>query len=125
MNADDITVGMELEARETTEPGSPWLPATVRRRVAAGATDLDADACGFVRGLFEVQMSRPDKRPDLVAHRWAGELRPEPDLDPLGFFELPPGLHERAWRAACRAEADPLAGARARTDDNLRRAFGG
>ena len=42
-----------------------------------------------------------------------------------GFAELPPGLHEKAWRAACDKATDPLAGARARTDDNLRRVFGG
>ena len=67
MNAEDVTIGMELEAMEAMNPEGRWLPATVSRR-------LDADAAVWVRGLFEVQVAGPDGRLGVVTRR-AGELR--------------------------------------------------
>jgi hypothetical protein len=146
MNADEVEIGMELEAMEAMNPDRAaraprrWLPAVVRRRLDAGG--------GSAGGLFEVQMIHGHAGP--VA-RYAHELRPASEaMDPgpglpcwtqedwernvrigiaSAFKERDDNFVEveKALRAACRAEeaTDPLAGARRRTDENLRRAFGG
>ena len=77
MNADDITVGMELEAMERVAPGlrgrgtepthgSRWLPAKVRRRLDPSPPP-NPDS---LRGLFEVEGGELG-----LANRYADELR--------------------------------------------------
>jgi len=124
--------GTVLIASAPPLPGS--LSVLLGRRAASLLAGLiDAAAAAESRSLAAALLSSdPDWGKKVIADALRrrdaapGERGPQGD----GFAELPPGLHEKAWRT-CRAAdgrlaatADPLAGARRRTDDNLRRAFG-
>jgi hypothetical protein len=64
MLAEDVAVGMELEAVESAEPGTRWLRAVVRRRLEGRVP------------VFEVRLYRPDDWLGFDAVRRADELRP-------------------------------------------------